>query len=69
MPITDMLIDAAANKGILTFMDRYLGYHQIYLTEEYIHKIVFVAQDPLRFLNGLLCHSDWRIQAQPIKGQ
>ena len=41
MPIANMLIDAADNNGILTFMDRYLGYNQIYLAEEDIHKIAF----------------------------
>ena len=41
MPIADMFIDAAANNGILTFMDGYSGYNQIYFAEEDIHKIAF----------------------------
>ena len=41
MPIVDMLVDAAANNGILTFMDGYLGYNQIYLVKEDIHKKAF----------------------------
>ena len=41
MPIAEMLVDVAANNGILTFMDGYLGYNQIYLAEEDIHTIAF----------------------------
>ena len=38
MLIADLLVDAAANNAILTFTDGYLGYNQIYLADEYIHK-------------------------------
>ena len=41
MPITDMLVDVATNNKIITFMDGYSGYNQIYLAEEDIHKIAF----------------------------
>ena len=41
MPIADILIDTTANNGILTFMDGYSGYNQIYLAEKDIHKIAF----------------------------
>ena len=41
MSIADMVVDVAANNGILTFMDEYLGYNQIYFAEEDIHKMTF----------------------------
>ena len=34
IPITVMLIDVAANNGILSFIDGYSGYNQIFLAEE-----------------------------------
>ena len=56
MPITDMLVDAAANNGILSFMDDYSRYNQIYLAKEDVHKTAFIAQGPLASLSGWLCH-------------
>ena len=41
MPIADMLIDATSNHGILTFMDYYSGYNQIFVAEASVHKIAF----------------------------
>ena len=41
MPIMDMLIDAATNNGILSFLDGYSGHNQIYLAEEDVHKTMF----------------------------
>ena len=41
MPIADMLVVAATNNGILSFMDSYSGYNQIYLAEEDVHKTAF----------------------------
>ena len=41
MPITDILVNATANNGILSFMDGYFGYNQIYLAEEDVHKTAF----------------------------
>ena len=41
MPIADMLVDAVANNEILSFMDGYSGYNQIYLAEEDVHTIAF----------------------------
>ena len=41
MLIVDMLLNAATNNGILTLIDSYLGYNQIYLVEEDIDKISF----------------------------
>ena len=58
MAVVDMLVDAAANNGILTIMDGYSGCNQIYLAEEDIHKIAFHCQGPLGFSSGLLCHLD-----------
>ena len=41
MPITDMLVDAIVNNRILSFMDSYSRYNQIYLVEEDVHKTAF----------------------------
>ena len=41
MPIADMLIDSTARHELLSFMDGYSGYNQIYIAEEDIHKTVF----------------------------
>ena len=41
MPIADVLVDAVANNRILTFMDGYSVYNQIYFVKEDIHKTMF----------------------------
>ncbi|KAM2987081.1 hypothetical protein FF2_007279 [Malus domestica] len=41
MPISDLLIDAAANHAILSFMDEHTGYNQIFIAEADVHKTVF----------------------------
>ncbi|KAM2945659.1 hypothetical protein COP2_028548 [Malus domestica] len=42
MPILDLLIDAAANYVILSFMDRHdAGYNQIFIAEADVHKTAF----------------------------
>ncbi|XP_048444801.1 uncharacterized protein LOC125479485 [Pyrus x bretschneideri] len=41
MPISDLLIDAAANHKILSFMDGHVGYNQIFITEADVHKTGF----------------------------
>ncbi|KAM1639367.1 hypothetical protein ACFXTN_008663 [Malus domestica] len=38
MPISDLLIDAAANHAILSFMDGHAGYNQIFITKVDVHK-------------------------------
>ena len=38
MPIVDMLIDAASSHGILTFMDGYSGYNQIFMVKVNVYK-------------------------------
>ena len=48
MPIVDMLIDATSSHGILIFMDRYLGYNRIFVTELDVHKIAFKCLSVLR---------------------
>ena len=48
MPIADMFVDAIANNGILTFLDGYLGYNQIYLAEGDIHKTTFRCPGAIR---------------------
>ncbi|XP_051117881.1 uncharacterized protein LOC127242396 [Andrographis paniculata] len=41
MPMADMLINSAARHIILSLMDGYAGYNQIFLAEEDIHKTTF----------------------------
>ncbi|KAM2206435.1 hypothetical protein ACFX1S_025818 [Malus domestica] len=41
MSISDLLIDAAANHAILSFMDGHAGYNQIFITEADVHKTAF----------------------------
>ena len=41
MPITDMLVDAAAWHKVVSFMDGNVGYNQIFIAEEDIAKIAF----------------------------
>ncbi|KAM1819040.1 hypothetical protein ACFX11_000762 [Malus domestica] len=41
MPISDLLIDVAANHAILSFMDGHAGYNQIFIIEANVHKTAF----------------------------
>ncbi|KAL1321072.1 hypothetical protein AAHE18_14G102400 [Arachis hypogaea] len=41
MPIADMLIDSAAENEILSFMDGYSGYNQIFIAEDDVSKTAF----------------------------
>ncbi|KAM1404936.1 hypothetical protein ACFX2I_013375 [Malus domestica] len=41
MPILDLLIDAAANHAILSFMDGHAGYNQIFIVEADVYKTTF----------------------------
>ncbi|KAM2233750.1 hypothetical protein ACFXTI_012075 [Malus domestica] len=41
MPISDLLIDAAANHAILSFMNGHAGYNLIFIAEVDVHKTVF----------------------------
>ena len=41
MPITDMLVDAAAGHKVISFMDGNAGYKQIFMAEEDIAKTTF----------------------------
>ncbi|KAL1308631.1 hypothetical protein AAHE18_17G120800 [Arachis hypogaea] len=41
MPIADMLIDSAAGNEILSFMDDYSGYNQIFIAEDDVAKTAF----------------------------
>ncbi|KAI4370245.1 hypothetical protein MLD38_018615 [Melastoma candidum] len=41
MPIADDLVDKTAGHQIMTFMDGFSGYNQIFLAEEDIHKTAF----------------------------
>lgn len=54
MPIADMLIDSTARHDLLSFMDGYSGYNQIYIAEEDIHKTAFRC-------TGALGTYEWRV--------
>ena len=41
MPIADMLVDAAVEHKVISFMDDNAGYNQIFMAEEDIAKIAF----------------------------
>ncbi|KAM2187305.1 hypothetical protein ACFX1X_029610 [Malus domestica] len=41
MPISDLLIDAAAHHEILSFMDGHTAYNQIFIAEVDVHKTAF----------------------------
>ena len=41
MPLLDLLIDAAANHAVLSFMDGHAGYNQIFIAEADVHKTAF----------------------------
>jgi len=41
MPVADMLIDAAVGHKVISFMDGNVGYNQIFMVEEDIHKTAF----------------------------
>ncbi|CAL8157740.1 unnamed protein product [Prunus armeniaca] len=43
MPIADMLVDGAARNQMLSFMDDNVGYNQIMVAEEDIHKTAFMC--------------------------
>ena len=41
MPIIDVLVDGVARHKLLSFMNGHLGYNQIFIAEEDVHKIAF----------------------------
>ncbi|CAL2247351.1 unnamed protein product [Prunus armeniaca] len=43
MPMADMLVDGAAHNQMLSFMDGNVGYNQIIVAEEDIHKTTFMC--------------------------
>ena len=49
-----MLVDAVANNGILTFVDGYSSYNQIYLAKEDIHKIAFRCLGSIRIFEWVV---------------
>jgi len=52
MPVADQLIDGAALHVVLSFMDGYSGYNQIFIAEEDIPKTAFRCPGcPLELLN------------------
>ncbi|KAM1145825.1 hypothetical protein ACFX2I_037728 [Malus domestica] len=47
MPISDFLIDTAANHDMLSFMDGHAGYNQIFIAEADVHKTAFLCPGAL----------------------
>ncbi|CAL9020605.1 unnamed protein product, partial [Prunus brigantina] len=41
MPMSDLLVDGAAKHELLSFMDSHVGYNQIFIAEEDVHKMTF----------------------------
>jgi hypothetical protein len=66
LPHIDWIIDSTAGSALLSFLDCYLGYHQIALREEdkakplSSHRLVPTATKP--------CRLDWRILVLLIRG-
>lgn len=52
MLVANMLVDSTANNGILTFMDDYSRYSQIFIAKEDVHKKPLSALVALVFLVG-----------------
>ncbi|XP_027347963.1 uncharacterized protein LOC113859366 [Abrus precatorius] len=59
MPIADMLVDSAAGNEILSLLDGYSGYNQIFIAEEDISKTTF------RCL-GALGTYEWEVEHQAV---
>nr|XP_025628487.1 uncharacterized protein LOC112721656 [Arachis hypogaea] len=55
MPIANMLIDSAAGNEILSFMDGYSGYNQIFIAEDDVAKTAFRCPGALAFENTIGC--------------
>ena len=53
MPVADMLVDAAAGHKVISFMDGNVGYNQIFMAEEDIHKTTFRCPGHVVCLSGL----------------
>jgi hypothetical protein len=47
MPVADMLVDAAAGHKVISFMDGNVGYNQIFMAKEDIHKTAFRCSSAL----------------------
>ena len=68
MPIVDILVDAAANNGILSFMEGYSGCNQIYLTEEDVYKTAFHCPGAIGIFEWVVSYLVSRMLGLPIKG-
>ena len=49
MPVADQLVDLVVKHQILSFIDRYLGYNQIYIAEEDVPKTTFQCPSVVTF--------------------
>jgi len=47
MPIVNMLVDVVAKHGMLSFMDGQLGFNNIFVAEEDVHKTTFRCLEAL----------------------
>ena len=43
MPVADLLVDGASGYKVLSFMDGYSGYNQIFILENDVHKTALDA--------------------------
>ena len=50
MPIADMLVDAAAEHKVISFMDGNAGYNQIFMAEEDIAKTAFRCPSAIGYI-------------------
>ncbi|XP_072076603.1 uncharacterized protein [Arachis hypogaea] len=55
MPIADMLIDSTAGNEILSFIDGYYGYNQIFIAEDDVAKTAFRCPGALASENSIGC--------------
>ncbi|XP_051140131.1 uncharacterized protein LOC127257705 [Andrographis paniculata] len=54
MSIADMLVDSMARYEVLSFMDGYSGYNQIYLAEEDTHKTAFRCTGAIKIFEWIV---------------
>lgn len=57
MPISDLLIDAAANHEMLSFMDDHADYNQIFIVEADVHKTTFHYLGVIETYEWVVMHS------------
>ena len=53
LPLIDQIVNASAGHGMLSFLDAFLGYHQIPMYMSDAEKITFITP------HGILCYNVW----------